>query len=103
MTVGPCLSSIPPVYSYQLCRHNALTAVGIGFAPAPWISPKERNMSELAVSSDVAIVKPRNVPTITQPDTRLLLRVRSAGLTDPGNVRAGNEDQFWIAQWRKAL
>jgi len=60
-------------------------------------------MSELAVSSDVAIVKPRNVPTITQPDTRLLLRVRSAGLTDPGKVRAGNEDQFLIAQLLKAL
>jgi serine/threonine protein phosphatase PrpC len=60
-------------------------------------------MNELAVSSDVAIVKPRNVPTITQADARPLLRVRSAGLTDPGKVREGNEDQFLIAQLLKAL
>src|SRR5438105_10851448 len=55
------------------------------------------------MSSAVAVVNPRDVDTIVLPEVRVPLAVRSFGLTDPGKVRAANQDQFLIAVLRKAL
>jgi protein phosphatase len=60
-------------------------------------------MSALQMSSEVAVVGPRDVDTITQPDILAPSAVRSFGLTDPGKVRDSNQDQFLIAVLRKAL
>ncbi|HEY7155369.1 MAG TPA: Stp1/IreP family PP2C-type Ser/Thr phosphatase [Gemmataceae bacterium] len=60
-------------------------------------------MSKPQISSDVAVVKPNDVDTVTLPDTCPPLTVRSFGLTDPGKVRKTNEDQFLIAVLLKAL
>ena len=60
-------------------------------------------MSEPEISSDVAVVGPRDVDTVRPPDTCPPLTVRSFGLTNPGKVRETNEDQFLIAVLVKAL
>jgi len=60
-------------------------------------------MSALQMSSDVAVVRPRDVDTMTLPDMHPPATVRSFGLTDRGKVRDRNEDQFLIAVLRKAL
>jgi PPM family protein phosphatase len=61
------------------------------------------DVSEPQISSDEAVVKPHDLDTLTPPDGHTPLSVRSFGLTDPGQVRAGNEDQFLIAVLFKAL
>ena len=60
-------------------------------------------MSEPHISSDVAVVKPSDVETVTVPDACPPLSVRSFGLSDRGKVRETNEDQFLIALLVKAL
>jgi PPM family protein phosphatase len=60
-------------------------------------------MSKPQISSDVAVVGPRDVDTLTLVDARPPLTVRSFGLADPGKVRETNEDQFLIATLLKAL
>jgi protein phosphatase len=60
-------------------------------------------MNEPLISSDVAVVKPSDVDTVTLPDACPPLSVRSFGLSDPGKVRETNEDQFLIALLLKAL
>ena len=60
-------------------------------------------MSEPQISSDVTVVKPNDLDTVTLPDARPPLTVRSFGMTDPGKVRDSNEDQFLIATLLKAL
>jgi serine/threonine protein phosphatase PrpC len=60
-------------------------------------------MSEPQISSDVAVVKPCDVDTVTLPDACPPLSVRSFGLSDTGKVRESNEDQFLIALLLKAL
>lgn len=60
-------------------------------------------MTEPVIHSDVAVVGPRDVDTMTLPNQNTPLAVRSSGLTDPGKVRASNQDQFLIAALRKAL
>jgi serine/threonine protein phosphatase PrpC len=61
------------------------------------------DMSVPQISSDMAVVKPKDVQTGKHPDACPPLTVRSFGLTDPGKVRATNEDQFLIAVMLKAL
>jgi PPM family protein phosphatase len=61
------------------------------------------NMSKPQISSDEAIVRPRDVDTINLTVARATLKVRSFGLTDPGKVRDTNQDQFLIGVLRKAL
>jgi PPM family protein phosphatase len=60
-------------------------------------------MSEPEITSDVAVMRPDNVNTVTLQDTRSALAVRSFGLTDRGKVRDSNQDQFVIAVLLKAL
>ncbi len=60
-------------------------------------------MSEPRIASDVAIVNPHDLDTVTSPDRHPPLSVVSFGLTDAGKVRATNEDQFLIAVLLKAL
>jgi len=60
-------------------------------------------MSEPQISSDVAVVNPSDIDTVTLPDTCPPLTVRSFGLTDLGKVRETNQDQFLIAVLVKAL
>lgn len=60
-------------------------------------------MSIPQISSDEAVVRPRDLDTLILPVTRATLKVRSFGLTDPGKVRDTNEDQFLIGVLRKAL
>ncbi len=60
-------------------------------------------MSEPQISSDMAVVNPHDLDTVTLPDGHPPLSVRSFGLTDAGKVRATNEDQFLIAVLLKAL
>ena len=60
-------------------------------------------MSKPQMTSDVAVVSPRDVDTLVLPGARAQLAVRSFGLTDLGKVRDSNEDQFLIAVLRKAL
>jgi protein phosphatase len=60
-------------------------------------------MSEPQIASDVAVLNPHDPDTVKLPDGRPPLSVRSFGLTDPGKVRATNEDQFLIAVQLKAL
>src|SRR5438270_2988049 len=60
-------------------------------------------MSEPQISSSVADMNPCDVETVTLPDRHPALSVHSFGLTDPGKVRANNEDQFLIAVLLKAL
>jgi PPM family protein phosphatase len=60
-------------------------------------------MSALQMSSDVAVVGPRDVDTMTLPGIHAPSTVRSFGLTDRGKVRVTNQDQFLIAVLRKAL
>src|SRR3989442_1348208 len=60
-------------------------------------------MSTPQVYSDVAVVEPHNARTVVLPEPASALAVRSFGLTDPGKVRANNEDQFLIAVLLKAL
>jgi len=60
-------------------------------------------MSEPQISSEVAIVEPDDVDMVTLANARPSLTVHSFGLTDPGKVRATNEDQFLIAVLLKAL
>jgi protein phosphatase len=60
-------------------------------------------MSEPQVSSDVAVVKPHEMETVTLSETRPPLAVSSFGLTDLGKVRDTNQDQFLIAVLLKAL
>jgi PPM family protein phosphatase len=60
-------------------------------------------VSEPQISSDVAVVSPHDLDTLTPPDGPPPLSVRSFGLTDAGKVRATNEDQFLIAVLLKAL
>jgi protein phosphatase len=61
------------------------------------------DMSEPPISSDVAILDSKDVDTVKLLDVLPPLGVRSFGLTDPGKVRANNEDQFLIAVLLKAL
>ena len=60
-------------------------------------------MSAPAVESDVRLIHPENMATPKLPDERPSLTVRSHGLTNPGQVRPTNEDQFLIAVLSKAL
>jgi serine/threonine protein phosphatase PrpC len=60
-------------------------------------------MSKPLIASDVAVLKPSDMDTVTLPDTCPTLAVRSFGLTDQGKVRTTNEDQFLIATLLKAL
>jgi PPM family protein phosphatase len=60
-------------------------------------------MSNLQISSNVAVVNQNDVDTVTLPDGHPALSVLSFGLTDIGKVRATNEDQFLIAVLLKAL
>jgi protein phosphatase len=60
-------------------------------------------MSELQISSDLALVKPSDMDTMTLPDTCPRLTVRSFGLTDRGKAREINQDHFLIAVLLKAL
>lgn len=59
-------------------------------------------MNQPVMESAVAAVLPRDLDTQITPAERPL-RVRSAGLTDPGKVRPSNQDQFLIAVLTKAL
>jgi len=59
--------------------------------------------SQPQISSNIAVVRPNDLDTVTLPDTCPPLTVRSFGLTDPGKVRDRNEDQFLIATLLKAL
>ena len=61
------------------------------------------NMSTPQISSNVAVVRPGDMDTVTLPTACPPLAVRSFGLTDPGKVRTTNEDQFLIATLLKAL
>src|SRR5205823_676895 len=61
------------------------------------------DMSVPQISSDMAVVDPHNLDTVTQPDGDAPLSVHSFGLTDAGKVRGNNEDQFLIAVLLKAL
>ena len=58
-------------------------------------------MSAPRSSPAATVVGPQDVDTL--PDDRPPLSVHSFGLTDPGKVRATNEDQFLIAVLLKAL
>jgi protein phosphatase len=60
-------------------------------------------MSKPQISSDEAVVRPRDLDTINLRVPHATLKVRSFGLTDPGKVRDTNEDQFLIGVLRKAL
>jgi protein phosphatase len=60
-------------------------------------------MSAAAIHSEATVVGTHPVDTVPVPDPFTPLAVRSFGLTDPGKVRANNEDQFLIAVLRKAL
>jgi len=60
-------------------------------------------MSEPQISSDVAVVTPRDLDAMKLPDGHPPLSVVSFGLTDAGKVRATNQDQFLIAVLLKAL
>jgi len=60
-------------------------------------------MSEPQISSDMAVMDPHDLDTVTQPGDDAPLSVLSFGLTDAGKVRANNEDQFLIAVLLKAL
>ena len=62
-----------------------------------------KDLSQPQMSSNIAVVGPPDVDAVKQPDTCRPLAVRSFGLTDPGRVRAVNEDQFLIAALLKAL
>jgi PPM family protein phosphatase len=59
-------------------------------------------MTELVMATDVMVVGAHDVDTAEIP-TGSPLRVRSFGLTDAGQVRSSNEDQFLIAELVKAL
>jgi len=60
-------------------------------------------MSDLEIVSNVDIVTHDNVDTRDFPAVAPPLYVRTFGLTDPGEARETNEDQFLIAQLVKAL
>ena len=60
-------------------------------------------MSKPQISSDEAVVRPRDLDTLILTVARATLKVRSFGLTDRGKVRETNQDQFLIAVLRKAL
>lgn len=60
-------------------------------------------MSEPRISSDEAVLSPRDLDTATLPAVRAPLPVCSFGLTDAGKVRTANEDQFLIATLLKSL
>jgi protein phosphatase len=60
-------------------------------------------MSQPAVVSDVAVLRPGDVVPDQQADHAPSLMVHSFGMSDPGKVRRGNEDQFLIAVLDKAL
>jgi PPM family protein phosphatase len=60
-------------------------------------------MSAPVIHSGATIVAPANVDTMNLAGQHLFLTVRSFGLTDPGEVRDTNQDQFLIAVLRKAL
>src|SRR5262249_46825727 len=63
---------------------------------------REVLMAELTMQTDVKVVTTGDVDTAELP-TVPPLRVRSFGLTDRGQVRPSNEDQFLIAELVKAL
>jgi PPM family protein phosphatase len=60
-------------------------------------------MSEPQIYSNTAVVKQREMETVTLPGICLPLAVRSYGMTDPGRVRPTNQDQFLIAVLFKSL
>jgi protein phosphatase len=60
-------------------------------------------MSGLQIVSGTAVVNPHELDTAQLSDVHPPLSVRSFGMTDPGKVRATNEDQFLIAVLLKAL
>jgi protein phosphatase len=60
-------------------------------------------VSEPQIASDVAVVRPKDLDTLKLPDPHAPLAVQSFGLTDRGQVRGSNEDQFLIATLVKAL
>jgi protein phosphatase len=59
-------------------------------------------MAELLMQTDVKVVGAHDVDTAEHP-TRRPLKASYFGLTDPGKVRASNEDQFLVAELVKAL
>jgi PPM family protein phosphatase len=73
--------------------------------PAQIIAHRERgeDMSAPQISSDVAVVKSRDLDTAPSTEACPPLAVCSFGLTDPGKIRVRNEDQFLIAGLLKAL
>lgn len=60
-------------------------------------------MGEPTIHSELAAVCPRDVDTVSLPESRPPLAVRSFGLTDAGRVRTANQDQFLIGTLLKAL
>jgi protein phosphatase len=60
-------------------------------------------MSELAVQSNAVMVGPSTVTPVKAPECRAALTARSFGLTDRGQVRETNEDQFIIASLIRVL
>src|SRR5947209_11043728 len=60
-------------------------------------------MSALEVSADVAVADRGDLNTLKLPHAPQTLTVRSFGLTDRGQARPSNEDQFLIAVLLKAL
>jgi len=102
MTVAPAFSSIPPVLFFASSAGKRASSRWHRIRSGTFRKPKGAEHERISRIIGRGHRQPRNVPTITQPDARPLLRVRSAGLTDPGKVREGNEDQFFIAQLLKA-
>jgi protein phosphatase len=60
-------------------------------------------MSEPAIQSDVAVLDSDDVAAENRTEAGPRLAVRSFGLTDKGQVRPKNEDQFLIATLLKSL
>jgi PPM family protein phosphatase len=60
-------------------------------------------MSNLDTSSKMAVVNAATIETIVPGNAEPLLLVRSFGLTDRGQLRPANEDQFLIAELTKTF
>jgi serine/threonine protein phosphatase PrpC len=74
-----------------------------------WLAYNERTASLWTFTQkpeSLAMTEPATTSEITlppEPSPGLRLTVRTFGLTDPGRVRASNEDQFVVAELTKAM
>jgi len=57
---------------------------------------QEADIGQPAVVSEVAVLRPGDVVPERQADHAPSLMAHSFGMSDPGKVRRGNEDQFLI-------